>query len=92
MEALMQMKGPNCEWAGGDSAINSLKATLTECMERGFIRKENIDVMAMTVWGMVHGWVSLAIRERFEKLVPKEQILPVMLQSLEWMIHTIAEK
>jgi hypothetical protein len=86
------MKGPDCDWAGGDSALNNLKETVAECMERGLIRKTDLGVMAMTVWGMVHGWVSLAIRERFEKMVPKEQVLPTMLRSLDWMINTIALK
>ncbi len=92
METLAQIKGPDCVWVGGDSALNNLKATLDECMERGFVRKTDLDVMAMTVWGMVHGWVSLAIRERFEKMVPKEEILPTMLKSLDWLIKTIALK
>ncbi len=89
MEALLQMNGPNCEWAAGDSAINRLKDTLTECMDKGYIDKTNPDLLAMSVWGMVHGLVSLAIRDRFEKLVPREQIIPMMMQSLNWLISTI---
>lgn len=92
MESLAQMKGSDCDWAGGDNALNNLKETLAECMERGFIRKTDLQVMSMTVWGMVHGWVSLAIRERFEKMVPKEQVLPTMLRSLDWMMGMIALK
>ncbi|MDR3715018.1 MAG: TetR/AcrR family transcriptional regulator [Puia sp.] len=92
MEALTQMKGPDCGWAAGDSAFENLKATLEECMEKGSISRTSLDVLAMTVWGMVHGWVSLAIRGRFEKMMPKEQILPMMLLSLDFMIDTIAAK
>jgi hypothetical protein len=42
------------------------------------------------VWSFVHGLVSLAIRDRMEKFVPeKEQMLPMMRQSLNWFINTI---
>src|SRR5450631_3879892 len=68
MDALKQMEG--CDWTNGDAVINRLKDTLAECMEKGFILKEDVNTVAMSVWGMVHGLVSLAIRDRFDKLVP----------------------
>jgi AcrR family transcriptional regulator len=89
MESLLQMKGPGCEWVAGDSAVNKLKDTLAECMDRGFIRKADLDVLTMSIWGMVHGLVALAIRDRFQKLVPKENILPMMMQSINWLTNTI---
>jgi AcrR family transcriptional regulator len=87
MDALKQMEG--CDWTSGDAIINKLKDTLSECMERGFILKGDVNSVAMTFWGMVHGLVSLAIRERFDKLVPKEHMVPMMLQSLNWIIDTV---
>jgi hypothetical protein len=38
---------------------------------------------------MVHGLVSLAIRDRFNKLVPPEQVIPMMTKSLNWLLETI---
>ncbi len=87
MEALLDMDA--CEWKSGDAAICRLKDTLAECMEQGYILKGDVNVVAMSIWGMVHGLVSLAIRDRFEKLVSTENILPTMLQSLNWMINTL---
>ncbi|MDX2047780.1 MAG: TetR/AcrR family transcriptional regulator [Chitinophagaceae bacterium] len=87
MEALLDMDA--CEWKNGDAAICRLKDTLAECMEQGYILKGDVNVVAMSIWGMVHGLVSIAIRGRFEKLVSTEHILPIMLQSLNWMINTL---
>ena len=87
MDALKQMVG--CDWTSGDAAIQRLMDTLAECMEKGLILKEEVSVVGMSVWGLVHGLVSLAIRDRFHKMVPKEQMVPMMLQSLNWMINTI---
>jgi AcrR family transcriptional regulator len=87
MDALKQMEG--CGWTSGDGVINLLKDTLAECMGKGLILNEDVNTVAMSVWGMVHGLVSLAIRDRFDKLVPKEHMVPMMLRSLNWMINTI---
>jgi AcrR family transcriptional regulator len=87
MDALKQMEG--CDWASGDAAINQLRDALAECMEKGLIQQGDVNIVGMVVWGMVHGLVSLAIRDRFDKMVPKEHMVPMMLQSLNWMINTI---
>jgi AcrR family transcriptional regulator len=88
MEALSSMK--NCEWVSGDQALGRLKELLRECMERKFIKEGDVDVMAMAIWGMVHGMVSLAIRDRLEKLVPTpEEVIPTMRKALNWLINAI---
>jgi len=43
----------------------------------------------MAIWSMVHGLVSLTIRDRMKKLVPKEKLLSTMHQSLNWLLGTI---
>ena len=78
-----------CQWKSGDEALNKLKDCLAECMEKNLIMKGDINAVAMTIWGMVHGLVSLAIRDRFEKLVSRDQIMPMMQQSLNWMMNVL---
>jgi hypothetical protein len=79
-----------CEWKPGDSAIAALKATVTECMEKNYIVNADPHLVSLSVWSFVHGLVSLAIRERMEKFVQeKEMLLPMMRQSLNWLINTI---
>lgn len=79
-----------CAWEPGDTAINALKATVTECIEKNYLAKADAHLVSLSVWSFVHGLVSLAIRDRMEKFVPeKEQLVPMMRQSLNWMINTI---
>ena len=90
MKALMQMK--DCEWTLGEGALNALRLTMAEAMEKGYVHKGNVEAASMMVWGMVHGMVSLAIRERFDKLVPKEEIPAMMNQSLNWFLSAVDKK
>jgi AcrR family transcriptional regulator len=79
-----------CDWKPGDAAISVLKATVTECMDKGYIAKSDPQLVSLAVWSFVHGLVSLAIRERMEKFVPeKELVMPVMKESLNWLINNI---
>jgi AcrR family transcriptional regulator len=87
MKKLTQM---GCDWENGDAAINILKSTVQECMEKGYLAKGDPHLVSLSVWSMVHGLVSLAIRERMEKFVPhKELLLRVMMESLNWLINTV---
>ncbi len=79
----------DCDWKSGDVALGRLKDTVAECMDRGFIRKEEVETVAMAIWSLVHGLVSLAIRKRFEKLVEQKDMLPMMHQSLNWLLNTL---
>ncbi len=89
MKKLAQMQ---ChEWENGDAALTRLKATISECMERGFIAKTDPGLVSMSVWSMVHGLMALAIRERLDKFIPENApMLPVMMYSLDWLISTLA--
>jgi len=89
-EPMAKLTEMGCEWENGDAALTLLKNTLIECMEKGYIAKADATVLSLSIWATVHGLVSLATRERLEKLVPqKEQILPVMMQSLNWLVNTL---
>jgi hypothetical protein len=88
MEALQVMD--NCEWKSGDQALGRLKETLQECMEKNLIIKGDVDAMAMAVWGIVHGMVSLAIRNRFDKvLLGEQQMVPMMNKGLTWFLNVL---
>jgi len=87
MEALQAVE--NCEWKSGDQALGRLKETLQECMDKKLIEKGDVDAIAMAIWAMVHGMVSLAIRNRFNKLVASEQIVPMMTKALTWLLNVL---
>ena len=87
MEALAGMV--NCEWKSGEGILDRLRETLQECMDKNLIVKGDVDAMAMPIWGMVHGMVSLAIRNRFEKVVTHDQIAPMMSKGLTWFLNVL---
>lgn len=87
MEKLTEM---GCDWENGNAALTRLRDTLVECMEKGYIAKTDPIVLSLSIWSMVHGLVSLATRQRLEKLIPeKENVLPMIRQSVNWLINTL---
>jgi AcrR family transcriptional regulator len=89
MEAL-DRHAEKCDWHSGDEALGKLKHCLAECMERKLIAAGDVNAVSMGIWGMVHGLVSLANRNRFQKLVANEEdIVPMMHQSLNWLLNTL---
>ena len=88
MEALKGME--NCDWKSGDQALGRLKETLQECMDKDLIEKTDVEAVAMAIWGMVHGMVSLCVSKRFEKLIPSpEDIVPMMNKALTWLLNVL---
>ena len=79
----------NIEWNGGDRALTALKVLIQECIDKKLIKPGDVNAIAMGIWGMVHGLVSLKIRYRCDKLIKKEDIIPTMYQSLNWMINIL---
>ena len=88
METLQGM-GACCEWRSGDQALGKLKETIQECMDKKLIEQGDADAISMAIWSMVHGMVSLAIRDRFDKLVVREQMVPMMTKGLTWLLNTL---
>lgn len=87
MESLQALE--NCEWTSGDQALGKLKETIQECMDKKMIAPGDVDAIAITIWGMVHGMVSLAIRNRFDKLVSYEQAVMLMNKGLTWFLNVL---
>jgi AcrR family transcriptional regulator len=88
MEALEGLD-TNCQWKSGDETLGKLKDTIQECMDKNLIEKGDVPAIAMAVWSMVHGMVSLALRDRFDKLVPREQMLPMMTKGFNWLMNSM---
>jgi AcrR family transcriptional regulator len=89
-EPMKKISELGCDWKPGDAALGRLKETVTECMEKGYLAKGDPYLVSLAVWGFVHGLVSLAIRQRMEKIVPDEKmVLPMMEQALNWFMNNI---
>ncbi|HAN39239.1 MAG TPA: TetR family transcriptional regulator [Chitinophagaceae bacterium] len=77
------------DWKNGDRALETLTMILQECMDKNLIAKADTNILAMAIWGMVHGLVSLSLRKRLDKLVTPELERQTMQQALQWMINAI---
>ncbi|MEY2635758.1 MAG: hypothetical protein RLZZ197_234 [Bacteroidota bacterium] len=86
MSALIDM---GAGWSSGDQALEALKMVVHEAMQKGLLVSTKVETVAMAVWGMVHGLVSLAIRQRLDKLVPAEDMEQTMHDSLDWLLKTM---
>ncbi|OQP64714.1 TetR family transcriptional regulator [Niastella vici] len=88
MEALEGLN-EKCEWRSGDQTLGRLKDTIQECMDKNLIEKGDVNAISLAIWSMVHGMVSLAIRDRFDKLVPRDQMVPMMNKGLTWLLNVL---
>lgn len=52
------------DWEEGRRAFAFLVNTMNECIQKGYFKGMNPEVLAFTVWSMVHGICSLEIRNR----------------------------
>jgi AcrR family transcriptional regulator len=52
------------DWEEGRRAFGFLVNTVNECIQKGYFRGMNPEVLAFTLWSMVHGICSLEIRNR----------------------------
>ncbi len=51
----------------GTASFNILRDEVTACQQRGEIASKDLDAVAMTVWGLAHGLVSLEITSAHPK-------------------------
>jgi AcrR family transcriptional regulator len=51
-------------WEEGNRAFGFLVNTITECIGKGYFTGMDPEILAFTVWSMVHGMCSLQIRDR----------------------------
>jgi hypothetical protein len=87
MEVLQRQ---NCsEWNSADANINALRDLIRECMENGLIVKDDVNAAAIGVWSMVHGLVSLSIRNRLGKMLDGEDDSAAMEKSLHFLLNAI---
>ena len=58
-------------------------------MDANMIAKGDVNAVAMAIWSLVHGLVSLAISKRMDKLVDDKNLAPSMHQALNWLLNSI---
>jgi hypothetical protein len=58
-------------------------------MDKKLIEQGDVEAITIAIWAMVHGMVSLAIRNRFDKIVAREQMVPMMTKGLTWLLNVL---
>jgi AcrR family transcriptional regulator len=76
-------------WSSGDQALEFLKTIIKEAMDKDLLIPAKVESVALAVWGMVHGLVSLATRQRLDKLVTPADMEQTMHDSLDWLLKTM---
>jgi len=61
-------------WDEGNRAFDFLLNTINQCIGKGYFEGMNPEILAFTVWSMVHGIVSLEIRNRCSVISEPNQI------------------
>jgi AcrR family transcriptional regulator len=76
------------EWRYGRRSYESLKETVRQCQERGYLVNLNLDAAAFGLWSFVHGIASLYIRHRIPML-PEDKHPDLANQALEMLTMMI---
>lgn len=61
---MKSIKKDDSDWEEGNRAFDFLVNTIMQCIEKGYFQGMQPEVLAFTVWSMVHGIASLEIRNR----------------------------
>jgi len=79
------------DWEVGKRTLQVLKDNVQECIQAGYIKEGNVDTISFGIWSIVHGMVSLIIRDRVPRL-PKEYQMTFIEQSLDFLMEEILQK
>jgi AcrR family transcriptional regulator len=77
MRAPMKAFDSPTDWNLGRETYVVLQDIVNECIEKGFLKSQNPQVTCFSVWALLHGVVSLFIRER-APMIPKEHQMEVV--------------
>lgn len=84
MKAIKQMKEELACWAYGETTFEFLQKTVAECIEKKLIKSTDMHLVSMNMWSLVHGMVSLYIRDRFLIMnVSETQLRKMLLAGLD---------
>lgn len=68
-------------WTNGEATFDYLLDTLKNCIDQNLVQYQNPMVMALSIWSMVHGLVSLNLRCRFKVMEMNEEEVDQAMQT-----------
>lgn len=58
------------KWTAVMKSFGTLHQTVQECIEQGYFKNPDVNLITFAIWSSVHGMASLSICKRLEKLFP----------------------
>jgi len=84
IDAATSKKMPEGGWPEGVRALDYCRETVAACIASGKIRQTDANVGAFAMWAMVHGLVSLVIRQRCP-MIPADMRIPMLHAAYEFL-------
>lgn len=75
-------------WECGFETFHLLEVVIQNCQRVGYFAEKESHIAAIENWSMVHGMLSLFLRDRFD-MMPKENRKELMYQTLESHLELI---
>jgi AcrR family transcriptional regulator len=96
-ELMFLMKSPietlECKdevWEHGHLATGMLKLIIQDCIKAGYFKNTDVEAMCTTIWGSVHGLVTMHIMKR-TLMYPEEERLPRIWAGFEMMVKMLKD-
>jgi len=72
------------DWETAGDSYNLLRQNVTQCFEAGYFSRNDPEVVAFSMWSMVHGISSLVIRGRTQ-MMPDEVVQSLVEGAMEFL-------
>lgn len=83
-EKIRQFEG----WDLGKRSYDLLRTNVKQCIDAGYFQDQNMDVVAFSMWSLVHGVASNYIRKNMEMMSDEEKMF-LLNNSLEFLRNII---
>src|SRR4030067_1222793 len=74
------------EWEIGLRSFEFLKNNINKCINAGYLKRVNLDVVAFAFWSLTHGIASLVIRERCI-MFPEKHLNSIIEGALDFVLN-----
>jgi AcrR family transcriptional regulator len=91
MEAPMQNEECFDEWQEGQKAHSFLEHTVLQCMQQGYLKADDHRVLALTIWGYMHGLCALIIRGRI-RMYAEDERMDIQQKSFKLFMDMIRQQ
>lgn len=77
---------PPEKWAAVMKSFGMLQQTVQQCIDQGYFKNQDVNLLTFSIWSSVHGMASLSICKRLEKLFPGHLSETLMTETTNMML------